>query len=71
MADSGGSASQTWYLFAALAVLIYRGLMAILLAAFAAEGTSTIHNVGQIERGYERLHERLSALGAVIQRSER
>ena len=36
MADSGGSASQTWYLFAALAVLIYRGLMAILLAAFHA-----------------------------------
>jgi UDP-N-acetylglucosamine 1-carboxyvinyltransferase len=48
-----------------------RAGMAILLAAFAAEGTSTIHNVGQIERGYERLHERLTALGAVIQRSER
>jgi CBS domain containing-hemolysin-like protein len=36
MADSGGSAPPTWYLFAALVVLIYRGLMAILLAAFHA-----------------------------------
>ncbi len=48
-----------------------RAGMAILLAALAAEGTSTIHNVGQIERGYERIHERLSALGAVIRREER
>ncbi len=36
MADSGGSAPQTWYLFAALAVLIYRSAMAILLSAFLA-----------------------------------
>jgi CBS domain containing-hemolysin-like protein len=36
MADSGGSALPTWYLYAALAVLIYRALMAILLAAFHA-----------------------------------
>jgi CBS domain containing-hemolysin-like protein len=36
MADSGGSAPPTWYLYAALAVLIYRGLMAVLLAAFHA-----------------------------------
>jgi UDP-N-acetylglucosamine 1-carboxyvinyltransferase len=48
-----------------------RAGMAILLAALAAEGTSTIHNVGQIERGYERIHERLAALGAVIRRDER
>jgi len=48
-----------------------RAGMAILLAALAAEGTSTIHNVGQIERGYERIHERLAALGAVIERRER
>ncbi len=47
-----------------------RAGMAILLAALAAEGTSTIHNVGQIERGYERIHERLAALGAVIRREE-
>jgi UDP-N-acetylglucosamine 1-carboxyvinyltransferase len=45
--------------------------MAILLAALAAEGTSTIHNVGQIERGYENIHRRLAALGAVIRRDER
>jgi UDP-N-acetylglucosamine 1-carboxyvinyltransferase len=47
-----------------------RAGMAILLAALAAEGTSTIHNVGQVERGYERIHERLSALGARIARRE-
>ena len=40
------------------------------MAALAAEGTSTIHNVGQIERGYERVDERLKALGADIQRLE-
>jgi magnesium-transporting ATPase (P-type) len=44
--------------------------MAMLLAALAAEGSSTIHNVGQIERGYERIDERLRALGADIQRAE-
>ena len=41
-----------------------RAGMAMLLAALAAEGTSTIHNVGQIERGYEQIDERLRALGA-------
>jgi len=45
-----------------------RAGMAMLLAALAAEGASTIHNVGQIERGYERIDERLRALGADIQR---
>ena len=42
--------------------------MAMLLAALAADGSSTIHNVGQIERGYERIDERLRALGAEIER---
>ncbi len=45
-----------------------RAGMAMLLAAFAAEGTSTIHNIGQIERGYERIDERLRELGADIER---
>jgi putative hemolysin len=36
MADSGGSAPPTWYLYAALAVLVYRAAMAILLSAFHA-----------------------------------
>ncbi len=45
-----------------------RAGMAMLLAALAAEGQSVIHNVGQIERGYERIDERLRALGAEIQR---
>ena len=45
-----------------------RAGMAMLLAALAAEGRSTIYNVGQIERGYERIDERLRALGAEIER---
>ncbi len=47
-----------------------RAGMAMLLAALAAPGTSTIHNVQQIERGYERIDERLRALGADIERVE-
>lgn len=45
-----------------------RAGMAMLLAALAAEGRSTIHNVGQIDRGYERIDERLRGLGAEIER---
>jgi UDP-N-acetylglucosamine 1-carboxyvinyltransferase len=45
-----------------------RAGMAMLLAALCATGTSTIQNVGQIERGYERIDERLNALGARITR---
>jgi UDP-N-acetylglucosamine 1-carboxyvinyltransferase len=45
-----------------------RAGMAILLAALCAKGTSVINNVGQIERGYERIDERLRALGARIER---
>ena len=47
-----------------------RAGMAMLLAALCAQGTSTINNVGQIERGYERIDERLQALGAKIERVE-
>jgi UDP-N-acetylglucosamine 1-carboxyvinyltransferase len=47
-----------------------RAGMAMLLAALAAEGTSTIYNIGQIERGYEAIDSRLRALGADIQRFE-
>lgn len=45
-----------------------RAGMAMLLAALAAEGESTIHNIGQIDRGYEHIDERLRALGADIER---
>ena len=45
-----------------------RAGMAMLLAALAAQGDSVIHNIGQIERGYERIDERLQALGAQIER---
>jgi UDP-N-acetylglucosamine 1-carboxyvinyltransferase len=47
-----------------------RAGMGILLAALAAEGESMIHNVGQIERGYEAIDERLRGLGAEIERRE-
>ena len=45
-----------------------RAGMALLMAALAARGTSTIYNVLQIDRGYERVDEKLQALGASIQR---
>ena len=45
-----------------------RAGMAMLLAALAAQGDSVIQNIGQIERGYERIDTRLTALGAQIER---
>jgi UDP-N-acetylglucosamine 1-carboxyvinyltransferase len=45
-----------------------RAGMAMVIAALAADGTSEINNIGQIERGYERIDERLRALGAAIER---
>jgi UDP-N-acetylglucosamine 1-carboxyvinyltransferase len=45
-----------------------RAGMAMLIAALAAEGTSRIGNVREIDRGYERIDERLRALGASIDR---
>jgi len=47
-----------------------RAGMAMLIAALCAEGTSTIGNVGEIDRGYERIDERLRNLGAQIERIE-
>ena len=45
-----------------------RAGMAMVIAAMAAQGTSVIRNVYQIERGYENLTERLRSLGAKIER---
>ncbi len=45
-----------------------RAGMALLIAALCARGRSRIQNVGQIERGYERIDARLRALGARIER---
>jgi UDP-N-acetylglucosamine 1-carboxyvinyltransferase len=42
--------------------------MAMIIAALCAEGTSVIGNIGQIDRGYERIDERLRGLGASIER---
>ncbi len=45
-----------------------RAGIALLIAALAAEGTSTIHNIDQIDRGYQEIDKRLNALGAKIVR---
>jgi len=47
-----------------------RAGMALVLAALAAEGTTTIGNVQQIDRGYLRIDEKLRSLGAHIRREE-
>jgi UDP-N-acetylglucosamine 1-carboxyvinyltransferase len=47
-----------------------RAGMAMLIASLCAEGISTIGNVGEIDRGYERIDERLRSLGARIERVE-
>jgi UDP-N-acetylglucosamine 1-carboxyvinyltransferase len=46
-----------------------RAGMSLLIAACAAQGTSHIQNIGQIDRGYERIDERLIKLGAHITRT--
>ncbi|MCX7726597.1 MAG: hypothetical protein N2053_07085, partial [Chitinispirillaceae bacterium] len=45
-----------------------RAGMALLIAALAADGCSTIENIGQIDRGYLKIDERLRNLGASIER---
>jgi UDP-N-acetylglucosamine 1-carboxyvinyltransferase len=45
-----------------------RAGVSLLIAALSAEGKSTIHNIGQIDRGYQYIEHRLRALGAQIER---
>ena len=45
-----------------------RAGISLLIAALSAKGTSTIHNIEQIDRGYERIVERLCSIGAKIKR---
>lgn len=45
-----------------------RAGIALLIAAMSAKGTSTIHNIDQIDRGYEEIDTRLNAIGASIKR---
>ncbi|MBT8258303.1 MAG: UDP-N-acetylglucosamine 1-carboxyvinyltransferase [Bacteroidia bacterium] len=45
-----------------------RAGISLLIAALSAKGTSIIHNIEQIDRGYERIDERLRAIGAHIER---
>lgn len=47
-----------------------RAGISLLIAALSAKGTSTIQNIEQIDRGYERIDERLRAIGAKIVRVE-
>ncbi|MEQ8904772.1 UDP-N-acetylglucosamine 1-carboxyvinyltransferase [Ekhidna sp.] len=45
-----------------------RAGVSLLIAAMSAEGVSTIHNIDQIDRGYQFIDDRLNALGAKIER---
>lgn len=45
-----------------------RAGVSLLIAALSAEGTSLIHNVEQIDRGYQNIDQRLNAIGAMIER---
>ncbi len=45
-----------------------RAGISLLIAALSAKGTSTIHNIEQIDRGYQNIDERLRAIGAKIKR---
>ncbi len=45
-----------------------RAGIALLIAALSAQGVSSIHNIDQIDRGYEHIDEKLNAIGAEIQR---
>jgi UDP-N-acetylglucosamine 1-carboxyvinyltransferase len=45
-----------------------RAGVALLIAALSATGTSTIHNIEQIDRGYQDIDKRLNAIGAEIER---
>jgi UDP-N-acetylglucosamine 1-carboxyvinyltransferase len=47
-----------------------RAGMAMVIAALCAEGRSTIGNIGQIDRGYEQIDERLRRLGALVERAD-
>ena len=47
-----------------------RAGMALLIAALSAKGSSVIHNIEQIDRGYQFIEQRLSALGAIIERRD-
>jgi UDP-N-acetylglucosamine 1-carboxyvinyltransferase len=45
-----------------------RAGVALLIAAMSAKGTSVIDNIEQIDRGYQRIDQRLNAIGANIKR---
>ena len=56
-------------IFAAIVIIAcYSAGAALVIAGLAAEGTTTVENISVIERGYERLVEKLTGLGADIKR---
>jgi UDP-N-acetylglucosamine 1-carboxyvinyltransferase len=46
-----------------------RAGVSLLIAAMSADGVSTIHNIEQIDRGYQNIEGRLNAIGASIERT--
>lgn len=63
-----GHARQTQLRAATLTSPDIRAGVALLIAALSAKGTSIIHNINQIDRGYQNIDGRLRALGANIKR---
>ena len=57
-----------WVISTPAAAQLLRAGVALLIAALSAKGKSIINNIEQIDRGYERIDERLNALGADIKR---
>lgn len=63
-----GQGEQTYLRASVMSSPDIRAGIALLIAAMAAEGTSVIHNIEQIDRGYQDIDKRLNAIGAKITR---
>lgn len=63
-----GQGEQTYLRASTMSSPDIRAGIALLIAAMAAEGTSVIHNIEQIDRGYQDIDKRLNAIGAKITR---
>ncbi|MFW9597570.1 MAG: UDP-N-acetylglucosamine 1-carboxyvinyltransferase, partial [Paludibacter sp.] len=63
-----GQGDQTYLRASIMSSPDIRAGIALLIAAMVAEGTSVIHNIEQIDRGYQDIDKRLNAIGAKITR---
>ena len=63
-----GQGDQTYLRASTMSSPDIRAGIALLIAAMVAEGTSVIHNIEQIDRGYQDIDKRLNAIGAKITR---